>query len=185
MRLDNTSKPMRWWIPIAAIITAWALVFVASCGSKPSEPVSPPSPAPTPNAKHYVLSSLTYEDVVPGQYAAKLKSFTGGPAYIDFAEGGVGKVGAYSNVSGTMEITFPDNTVQTQAVLILPQGYGNFAYTVNTATNLVTFLNGPSVWPLQQNSTLTDLEYSFSDKHCYDEACSNYELLAFTWTRSQ
>jgi hypothetical protein len=142
-----------------------ALLLLAACAA---EATKPPTPPPPPEFdRQYVLTQLSYEDVYPGNYAAKLLSFSGGPAWMEFGEG-AGQLKATTAVAGVMGIVYPDGSSTSQAIAILSAGTIGFAFLADSSGAL-TFTSSSKLWAFAPGAILSDSTYTYDSKTCYDE----------------
>jgi len=158
--------------PLALI----ALLLALSCNN--TAPVAPSQEV----LKQYSLVSLAYESTADSSYTDSLVSWNGN-IYIQFGKAS-GKAEAPSDVRGVIRTVYRNGVVGLDTVYVLTAGEGEFRYTVDSL-GVVTFQEGPAVWPIQNGAVLTDSSYSFDAKQCYDANCLSYVHLAFNFKRIQ
>lgn len=156
----------------AALLT----LVLGACGGGTTDPTAPPA-----YDRQYILTALTYEDVYPGNYAAKITGFVGGPARIEFGEG-VGRLAADAPITGVMVVTFPDSSSINEPITILAAGTVEFEFVVDSL-GVVKIQGGSTLWALSSGAVLSDSAYAYDKTTCYDDACTDYIRLAFVWTR--
>lgn len=148
------------------------LLLIAACGQNDS-PVAPPTEQPT----SYRLTTLLFEDVVPGEYAVTLSDSTmrGGPATLTF-NASTGTLTVPTTVEARLDAD-PDS-LSPGYVTVLPAGTVNFTYTLDTAR--VVTLSIPAWF---NGGVLSAESYRGDHLQCYDPECTNYTALRFVWTR--
>lgn len=156
------------------IATLMMVLAVAACGEKAA------STAPSAIAgRTYVLTSLFYEDVVPGQYhiLATDATLEGGPASWTFRDDQTGTL-----LSATVSILFVDTlSGVSQRVVILSAGLLTFSYQLDSL-GVPTF-DRDQPWPFALPTTITDSAVQQEARTCYDETCADRTVLAVGWVR--
>lgn len=88
--MNNNSRPIRWWIPLVAIVAAW-LLALASC-SRGAPPVSALNPEPGKVVSKMIVGMAMYmPDTWPNSpYMRSGDLMTEWPAFIAIAADGTG-----------------------------------------------------------------------------------------------